>query len=102
VTLRIIAGAADVVNGVFRTTIIQVNTPDALQGRVNSVGFVVGAGGPRLGDVESGVVASLTSPAFSAVSGGLASVIGVVLLGLTSPTFARYDARKHTSNEPRL
>ncbi|MDQ6601120.1 MAG: MFS transporter [Chloroflexota bacterium] len=93
VILLAVAGAADVVNGVFRTTIIQVNTPDALQGRVNSVGFVVGAGGPHLGDVESGVVASVISPVFSAVSGGLASVAGVVLLGLIRPAFARYDAR---------
>jgi len=90
VTLLAIAGGADVVNGVFRTTIIQVNTPDALQGRVNSVGFVVGAGGPRLGDVESGAVASLTSPVFSAVSGGLASLFGVLLLGLIRPAFARW------------
>ena len=93
VILLAIAGATDVINGVFRTTIIQVNTPDALQGRVNSVGFVVGAGGPHLGDVESGVVASIISPVFSAVSGGLASVAGVVLLGLIRPAFARYDAR---------
>jgi len=100
VILLAIAGGADVVNGVFRTTIIQVNTPDALQGRVNSVGFVVDAGGPRLGDVESGVIASVTSPAFSAVSGGIVSVVGVVLLGLLSPAFARYDARKHVTNEP--
>ena len=98
VVLLAVAGAADVVNGVFRTTIIQVNTPDALQGRVNSVGFVVGAGGPHLGDVESGVVASLTSPGFSAVSGGLASVIGVVLLGLLRPAFTRYDTRTHLTN----
>ena len=100
VTLLAVAGAADVVNGVFRTTIIQVNTPDALQGRVNSVGFVVGAGGPRLGDVESGVVASLASPVFSAVSGGLICVAGVALLALTSPAFTRYDARIHTANAP--
>lgn len=100
VTLLAIAGAADVINGVFRTTIIQVNTPDALQGRVNSVEFVVGAGGPRLGDVESGVVASVTSPAFSAVSGGLASLVGVVLLGLINPAFIHYDARKPAPNEP--
>jgi MFS family permease len=99
VLLLAIAGAADVVNGVFRTTIIQVNTPDALQGRVSSVGFIVGAGGPHLGDIESGVVASLTSPAFSAASGGIASVIGVVLLGLTSPALARHDARKRVTNE---
>ena len=100
VTLLAVAGAADVVNGVFRTTIIQVNTPDALQGRVNSVGFVVGGGGPRLGDVESGVVASLASPVFSAVSGGLICVAGVALLALTSPAFTRYDARIHTTNAP--
>jgi len=97
VTLLAVAGGADVVNGVFRATIIQVNTPDALQGRVNSVGFVVGEGGPRLGDVESGVIASLTSPVFSAVSGGLISVVGVALLGLFSPGFARYDARNRTA-----
>jgi hypothetical protein len=102
VALLAIAGAADVVNGVFRTTIIQVNAPDELQGRVNSVGFVVGAGGPRLGDVESGVVASLTSPTFSAISGGLASVVGVALLGLLIPTFARYDAREHGAAHPAI
>jgi len=90
--LLAVAGAADVVNGVFRTTILQVNTPDALQGRVGGVGYVVGAGGPRLGDVEAGVVAPVTSPVISAVSGGLACVAGVVLLGLVAPTFARYDA----------
>jgi MFS family permease len=100
VLMLAVAGGADVVNGVFRTTIVQVNTPDALQGRANAVGFVVGAGGPRLGDVESGVVASLTSPAFSAVSGGLLSVVGVVLIGLTGPAFARYDARKLPATAP--
>lgn len=92
VVLLAVAGAADVINGVFRTTILQVNTPDALQGRVNSLGFVVGIGGPRLGDVEAGMVASLTSPVISAISGGLACVAGVVLLGLAVPAFARYDA----------
>jgi hypothetical protein len=44
-----------------------------------------------LGDVESGVVAALTSPVISAVSGGLACLVGVVLLGLAFPAFARYD-----------
>jgi hypothetical protein len=92
VVLLAVAGAADVVNGVFRSTILQVNTPDALRGRVSGVGFVVGAGGPRLGDVEAGAVAAITSPVISAVSGGLACVLGVVLLGLAVPALARYDA----------
>lgn len=94
VILLAVAGAADVVNGVFRSTILQVNTPDALQGRVSSVGYVVGAGGPSLGDVEAGTVAAVTSPVFSAVSGGLACVAGVILLGLAVPDLARYDAHK--------
>jgi MFS family permease len=92
VVLLAVAGAADVVNGVFRNTILQVNTPDALMGRVSGVGFVVGEGGPRLGNLEAGLVAAFTSPVVSAVSGGLACLAGVVVLGLAAPAFARYDA----------
>jgi MFS family permease len=94
VVLLAVAGAADVVNGVFRTTLVQVLTPDALQGRVNGVGFVVGAGGPQLGGVESGVVAQLTTPVFSAVSGGLVCLAGVIVLGVVFPAFGRYVARE--------
>lgn len=96
VILLAAAGAADVVNGVFRTTILQVETPDSLQGRVSGVSYVLGAGGPQLGNVEAGAVAALTSPAFSAVSGGLACIAGVVLIGLASPALAHYDARVKT------
>jgi MFS family permease len=99
VALLALAGAADVVNGVFRTTILQVVTPDALQGRVNSVGFVVGVGGPDLGDVEAGAVAALTSPAISAVAGGLACVVGVVAIGLAAPGLVRYRPAVQTKGE---
>lgn len=51
---------------------------------------VVGAGGPQLGNFEAGLVAAVTSPAVSAVSGGVATVIGAALLRLTVPAFARY------------
>lgn len=90
VVLLAIAGAADVVNGVFRSTLVQVDTPDELQGRVGSVAFVVGTGGPELGNFEAGAVAQLTSPATSAVLGGLASLVGVIIIGLASPALARY------------
>jgi len=84
------AGAADMVSAVFRQTILLALTPDALLGRLNSVYFVVVAGGPRLGDLESGGVAAATSPVFSAVSGGVACVVGVIALGLAVPALARY------------
>jgi hypothetical protein len=61
-----------------------------LLGRLSAVNFVVVSGGPRLGDLEAGSVAALTSPVFSAVSGGLACMVGVLLLGLAVPAFARY------------
>jgi MFS family permease len=88
--LLAVAGAADMVSAVFRGTILLQNVPDALLGRLSAVNFVVVAGGPRLGDLEAGSVAALTTPVFSAVSGGLACIVGVALLGFAVPAFARY------------
>ena len=87
-----VAGAADMVSAVFRTTILQTATPDALRGRLQGVFVVVVAGGPRLGDVESGTVASLWSERVSIVSGGLLCIVGVVVLAMLFPSFARYRA----------
>jgi len=53
--------------------------------------MVVVAGGPRLGDFEAGVVASLTTPTISVVSGGLACIGGVVAIAALVPEFARYE-----------
>jgi MFS family permease len=87
-----VAGAADVVSAIFRSTILQGTVPDSLRGRLSSIHFMVVVGGPRLGDVEAGVVAHLTSPVFSVVSGGAACVIGVGVLALLVPAFRRYHA----------
>jgi MFS family permease len=86
-----VAGAADVVSAVFRNTILQTATPDALRGRLSATHIAVVTGGPRLGDLEAGSVASLTTPQFSVVSGGLACVLGVFLIAWRLPAFARYD-----------
>jgi MFS family permease len=92
VVMLAIAGAADMVSAVFRNSILQVATPDAMRGRLGGVFIAVVAGGPRLGDVEAGTVANLTSAQFSVVSGGVACVLGVGLLGLLVPSFSRYEA----------
>ncbi len=86
------AGAADNVSAIFRTTILQAATPDEYRGRLQGVFTVVVAGGPRLGDVESGTVATLTSEAFSVVSGGLLCIVGAVALVALLPQFLTYDA----------
>ncbi|HWC35282.1 MAG TPA: MFS transporter [Mycobacteriales bacterium] len=92
VILLAIAGAADMVSAIFRSTILQVATPDSLRGRLQGVFTVVVAGGPRIGDVESGTVASLVSTEFSVVSGGIACIVGLLALVAKYPSFAKYDA----------
>lgn len=90
VVLLALAGAADVISAVFRATILQLSVPDALRGRLSGVNIGVVSGGPRLGDLEAGLVASLTSVRFSVVSGGLACVLGAMAIGRWMPELDRY------------
>ena len=88
--LLVVAGAADVVSSVFRMVIVQQSTPDAMQGRVNSLVFAGIQGGPRLGDAESGMVAAVAGPQFAAWSGGLLSIATAVVTCWAIPQFYRY------------
>ena len=85
-----LSGAADAISAVFRGVILQTATPDAMRGRLQGVFIVVVAGGPRLGDLESGAAASVLSLSGAVVSGGIAVVAGVALLALAVPGFRRY------------
>ena len=87
-----IAGAADVVSAIFRSTILQVSIPDALRGRLGGIFLLVVSGGPRIGDLEAGLVAAAISPTFSVVSGGLACIVGAVACAVRYPELRRYDA----------
>lgn len=86
------AGAADMISGVYRSTIASDVTPDGLRGRVSGVEFAVYAGGPVLGDVEAGVVGGLVGVPFAIVSGGLACIVGAAVFAGLVPSFARYVA----------
>lgn len=89
--LLAVAGAADVFSAVFRNTILQLSIPDNYRGRLSAIQIAVVTGGPRLGDLEAGAVAAVTSVRFSVVSGGLACVAGIALLAWRIPQFLRYD-----------
>jgi hypothetical protein len=91
--LLAIAGAADMDSAIFRNTILQVATPDALRGRLQGVFIVVVTGGPRLGDFEAGSVGSAFGSQVSVVTGGVACMVGVAALAAAYPSFSRYDAR---------
>ena len=88
-----VAGAADVISAIFRGTILNQNTPDALRGRVNSVNLMVVTGGPRLGDLEAGLVAGVLGAPGSIVFGGVACLVGTGVLARRIPQLDRYVSR---------
>ncbi len=90
--LLAVAGWADVVSAVLRNTILQTTIPDRFRSRMSSIQMAVVQGGPRLGDMESGTVATVTSIEFSVVSGGLACVVGAAVIAALMPQFRRHDA----------
>jgi MFS family permease len=90
--LLAMAGTADVISAVFRGTILQATVTDAVRGRMSALHILVVTGGPRLGDLEAGLVASAFTPTVSVVSGGLACIAGVVVLAALMPSFAAYRA----------
>jgi MFS family permease len=87
-----LAGLADTFTVVVRGMIVQAATPDEFRGRVNAADFLVGAGGGELGSLEAGLVGSLTTPVISALSGGLLTIAGVLVIGAALPGFRRYRA----------
>jgi len=92
-SLLAVAGAADTFTVVFRGAIVAAVTPDRLRGRVMAADYVIGAGGGQIGSLEAGALGSLTSPTVSALTGGLATIAGAVVIGLVVPVFTRYRSQ---------
>jgi MFS family permease len=91
-----VAGFADTLTVMFRSSMVQTVAPDEFRGRVSSVEYIIGTGGGPLGNVESGGVAALTSPTFSAVSGGIGCCAMAALIALIFPALIRYHAPSGT------
>lgn len=89
-----LAGAADELSAIFRSTLWNATIPDALRGRLAGIELISYASGPTLGNVESGVVASLFSVRASIISGGVLCVAGVAGLALALPSLLAYDNRE--------
>lgn len=86
-----LVGMADQVSMVMRHNTIQLNTPDALRGRVTAVNSVFISASNELGALESGLVASATNAVFAVVSGGLACLVVVGLIAWRVPALRRYQ-----------
>jgi MFS family permease len=85
-----VAGWADVISAVLRTTVLQTHAGPALRNRIASVQMATVEGGPRLGGFESGALAAATTTQVSIVAGGLAAIGGAMIIGAALPGFRRY------------
>ncbi len=85
-----LTGAADTVSMVIRGTIRQLMTPDQLRGRMTSVNMIFFMGGPQLGELEAGLVASALGVPFSIVSGGVATVLLTALIAWRYPKLRQF------------
>jgi MFS family permease len=91
------AGAADSVSGVFRTTIWNETIPSELRGRLAGVEMISYLSGPLLGNARAGWVASISSNTISVVSGGLTCFVGVLLCIPLLPAFWNYRANRRAA-----
>jgi len=89
-----VAGAADMVSAVLRTSMLQLAAPEDMRGRMQGVFIVVVAGGPRLGDLRAGALASATSVGVAMVSGGVIVVLAMVLFAFLVPSFWYFRASR--------
>lgn len=99
--LLALAGAADMISGIFRSVIWNTTIPDALRGRLAGIELIGYSSGPTLGNLEAGAVAGLAGSRFSLGFGGLMSVAGTLVLAAALPGFRRYDSRSATRAEAR-
>lgn len=91
--LLMLAGAADMVSGIFRTVMWNQTIPDDVRGRMAGIELLSYSVGPLLGQVRSSASASLTSLRVSFISGGALCIIGVALSAIALPSLWNYDDR---------
>ena len=89
-----VAGAGDMVSAVLRSSMLQLAAPDDMRGRMQGVFIVVVAGGPRLGDLRAGALASAAGVTVAMVSGGIFVVVTMVVVALVVPSFWFFRASR--------
>lgn len=100
----VVAGAADMISGLFRSIIWNQTIPDELRGRLAGIEMLSYSVGPLGGQVRAGLVADRFGVRQAITSGGLLCVVGVVATAAWLRPFWRYDARtdEHAVREREL
>jgi MFS family permease len=86
-----LVGASDMVSVVIRLTLVQIETPDEMRGRVAAVNAIFIGASNELGAFESGALAALAGPVFSVVFGGTATLGVVAIWYRLFPALAKRD-----------
>ncbi len=86
-----VSGAADMVSVVVRQTLVQLETPDAMRGRVSAVNSVFIGASNQLGEFESGVTAAWLGPIGSVVLGGVGTLVVAIVWWRLFPSLAKRD-----------
>ena len=86
-----VSGAADMVSVVVRQTLVQLETPDAMRGRVSAVNSVFIGASNQLGEFESGVTAAWLGPVGSVVLGGVGTLVVAIAWWRLFPSLAQRD-----------
>lgn len=94
------AGAADMVSVVIRQTMVQLETPDAMRGRVSAVASVFIGASNQLGELESGAVAAWLGPVGSVLIGGAGTLLVAARWWRWFPSLARRDALVQAETPP--
>lgn len=89
-SMLFLTGAFDIVSVVIRHTLVQLLTPDDMRGRVSAVNSVFIGASNELGGFESGAVAAWLGPTASVVSGGVGTLVVVLVIGWLWPELRRY------------
>jgi len=87
-----LSGAADAVSMIIRNLIRQLETPDAMRGRMVGINMIFFMGGPQLGELEAGMVASWIGAPWSVITGGIGCLLAVAAIAAVTPQLRRYRA----------
>ncbi|MGE0201707.1 MAG: MFS transporter [Candidatus Melainabacteria bacterium] len=86
-----LTGLLDNISMVIRQALVQLRTPDAMRGRVSAINYVFIGASNELGGFESGLVAHWFGPVISVVSGGVMTIVTVILTACLFPALRRMD-----------
>jgi hypothetical protein len=87
----LVLGASDMVSVVIRSTVVQLQTPPEMRGRVSAVNMMFISGSAELGELESGVTAALLGTVPAVILGGVGTLVVVAIYALLFPDLRAVD-----------